>query len=408
MSASRPGPEATVSVGLVLTLAVQSAVPPFATDMYTPAFPEVSTDLATSATAVGLTLTAFFIGMGLGQVLGGSASDHRGRRLPMIAGGLTCSAGAVMCALAPSITVLMVGRLLQGIGGGAAAVVARAVVVDIARGDQLARLLSVLMAIGGLAPMLAPVAGGAVLQVGTWRTVFWCLVGIGLLMTVLAVAVVPETLPPERRGAGGLRRLAAGMGRIVTHRRYMGYVLTSASSAFAMFAYVSSSSFVLQEIKGLSAQEFSVFFAGTAGSQLLLSLLNANLVGRARPRRLIGVGLSVSAVGVIIVVVSVFALDVALVPLCVGFLLLMSAQAFVFGNASALALGEVRHLAGQASALMGVVQAIAMGTSAPLASSGGGSSAVPMAVVMVVGVVAAWSAYLLVGRVAQERHLPNP
>lgn len=407
MAAPHPHPGTTVTVGLVLALAAQTAVPPFATDMYTPAFPQVTTDLSASPTAVGLTLTAFFIGMGLGQVVGGTASDRHGRRLPMIVGGLTCSAGAVVCALASTITVLTAGRLLQGLGGGAAAVVARAVVVDVARGDQLARLISILMALGGLAPMIAPVAGGAVLQVGTWRTVFWCLVGFGLIMTVLAAGVVPETLPPQRRTEAGLRRFMASLRQILTHRRYLGYVLTSASSAFAMFAYVSSSSFVLQEIKGLSPQEYSVFFACTAGSQLVMAMLNARLVGRARPRRLIGVGLSVSALGVSAVVVAVMALDVALVPLGAGFVLLMSAQAFVFGNASALALGEVRQVAGQASALMGVLQAVAMAISAPLASSGGGRSAVPMAAVMVVGVVSAWSAYLLVGRIAEPRHLPD-
>ncbi|WP_257210835.1 hypothetical protein [Actinomyces ruminis] len=182
-------------------------------------------------------------------------------------------------------------------------------------------------------------------------------------------------------------------------------MLTSAFSGFAMFAYISSSSFVLQEIKGLSAFTFSVFFAATAGSQMLLSLLNARLVRHASIRRLIGLGLTISAVGISTVAVSVLLLDVALVPLCAGFLLVMSAQAFIFGNSSALALGEAPHVAGVASALLGVAQAAANGTSAPLASSGGGQSAVPMVAVMLVGIVGAWCAYLLVGRIGDERRL---
>ncbi len=402
-----PGAEVTVTLGLVVALAVQNAVPPFATDMYSPAFPQVAADLATSSTAVGLTLTAFFLGMGLGQVVGGAVSDQRGRRMPMIVGGLVCSVGAVVCALAPGIGVLMAGRLLQGFGGGVAAVVGRAVLVDVAQGDRLAQIMSILMAVGALAPMIAPVAGGAVLSVATWRVVFWCLVGFGLFMTTMAAVFVPESLPPDKRQGGGLRRFAAGVGELVHHRRYLGYMLTSAFSGFAMFAYISSSSFVLQEIKGFTPMAFSVFFAATAGTQMLLSIVNANLVTRVRPRRLIGTGLTLSAVGVVVVAVSVLALDVALVPLCLGFVLVMAAQAFVFGNASALALGAVRHVAGVASALLGLTQAVANATSAPLASSGGGTTAVPMVAVMVVGIVGAWGAFLLVGRAEEARRIPE-
>lgn len=199
----QPSPSrAAIPLGLVLALAVQNAVPPFATDMYSPAFPQVARDLSTSAGSVGLTLTVFFIGMALGQVAGGAVSDQRGRRLPMVVGGLVCACGAVVCALAPNIGVLMAGRLLQGLGGGAAAVVGRAVLVDLAHGSQLASVMSVLMALGALAPMIAPVAGGAVLSVGTWRMVFWFLVGFGLFMTMMAFFFVPESLPPERRQSG--------------------------------------------------------------------------------------------------------------------------------------------------------------------------------------------------------------
>lgn len=403
----RRRPEAVITTGLIAALAVQNAIPPFATDMYSPAFPQVTVDLRTSAGAVGLTLTAFFIGMALGQVVGGTVSDQRGRRVPMIVGGLVCTLGALICALAPGITVLMIGRLLQGLGGGAAAVVGRAVLVDLAHGRELAATMSILMAVGALAPMIAPVIGGAVLTVATWRIVFVCLIGFGLLMTAMAWWFVPESLPPERRHDGGLSRFVAGYRELVGRRAYLGYMLTSAFSGFAMFAYISSSSFVLQEIKGLGPLAFSVFFGCTAGCQMLLSIVNARLVRYHSPRHLISVGLTTSAVGVTVVAVSVLVLDVALVPLCVGFVLVMSAQAFVFGNASAMALAEVSHVAGVASAFLGVAQALANGTSAPLASSGGSTTAVPMVVVMIVGIVGAWLSYLLVGRVAEERRLPE-
>ena len=245
------------------------------------------------------------------------------------------------------------------------------------------------------------------LSVAGWRTVFWCLVGFGLFMTAMAAVFVPDSLAPGKRQGGGLRRFVGGIGELVRHRRYLGYMLTSVFSGFAMFAYISSSSFVLQEIKGLSPMSFSVFFAFTAGSQMLLSILNANLVTRVRPRRLIATGLTLSGIGVAVVSVSVLALNVALGPLCIGFVLVMAAQAFVFSNASALALGAVRYMAGVASALLGLAQAIANATSAPLASSGGGETAVPMVAVMLVGIVGAWGAFLLVGRTEEPRRIPE-
>lgn len=381
-----------VTAALVGTLALQSAVPPFATDMYTPAFPQVTADLATQASLVGLTLTAFFLGLGAGQLIGGPLSDQRGRRVPIILGGLVCTIGAVGCALAPSIGLLVAARVVQGLGGGIASAVARAVLVDVARGDQLARLMAVLMALGGLAPMIAPVAGAGVLTVGTWRTVFWALVALGLLMTVTAARWIPETLPPSRRHAGGLGRSVARFGEVLRIRPFVGYMLTSSFSAFSMMAYVANATYVLQVQKGMGTFPYALFFASTALAQVLLSLVNARLIGRFRPRRLILVGLSASTTAVLALTLGVLVWDTPLVLTCAGFLVLMAAQAFIFGNAGALAAGQATHMAGSASAVQGVVQALAMALAAPLASAGGGATAVPMVLVMLVGVTGSWVA----------------
>lgn len=401
-------PEATISAALIVALAVQNAVPPFATDMYSPAFPQVAEQLSTTSARVGLTLTAFFIGMAVGQILGGSFSDHLGRRRPMIVGGLICALGSVMCALAPSVAILMLGRLLQGLGGGAASVVGRAVLVDLAHGRTLASILSILMAVSALAPMIAPIAGGLVLTVGTWRTVFWCLVAFGLFMTLMAYIFVPESLSEDKRQSGGLKRLMTGARELTRHHAYMGYMATSAFSGFAMFAYISSASFIMQEMKGLSSLSFSLFFAGTATAQMLLAILNSRLVRRMSPRRLIAVGLSLSALGVLTLALTILVFDVALVPLSLGFLLVMAAQAFVFGNSAASALTLVPGMAGVASAFLGVAQALANGISSPLASSGGGQSAMPMLTVMVVGISGAWISYLLTGRSPEVRAQSKP
>jgi len=395
---------AAVSTALVLTLALQSAVPPFAIDMYTPAFPRVTADLQTEASLVGLTMTTFFLGLAVGQLLGGPLSDQRGRRVPLIVGGLICTVGAVGCALAPSIGFLIVARIVQGFGGGVAAVVARAVVVDVARGTELARVMSILMALGGLAPMVAPVLGAGVLTLGgTWRTVFWCLVGFGLLMMVTAILFVPESLETDRREDGGLRAFASGLLEVVRIRLFVGYTLTAAMSGFTMMAYIANSSYVLQEIKGLRPMPFALFFASAALAQVLLALVNARIVSRFGPRRLIGFGLTLAAAAVATLVVSVFWLGIPLVLTCVAFLVLMAVQAFVFGNASALAAGEARHVAGAASAVIGVSTAAAWALAAPLASSGGASTAVPMVLVMVTGIGTALASFLLLTRPADDR-----
>ncbi len=379
---------------MIVALALQTAVPPFATDMYTPAFPQVTSELHTTATLVGLTLTAFFVGMATGQLLGGPISDQTGRRRPLIVGGLVCAVGAAGAALAPTIGVLIAFRVLQGLGGGMAAAVARAVLVDVARGDALARLMSVMMALTGLAPMVAPVVGGAVLTLGgDWRTVFWALTSFAVLMVVTAWFFAPESLPLDQRRGGGLRPFLVGMRAVLSNRVFIGYALTSAFSGFTMMAYVANSSYVLQGQKGMDPMPFALFFASTALMQVVLSLVNARIVGRTSPRRLIGVGLGMSAVAVGVLSVGVLALGTPLLLTCAGFLVLMAVQALIFGNSSALAASQVPSMAGSASAVLGVAQAVALATSAPLASSGGTETAQPMIWVMLTGVLGAITAF---------------
>jgi MFS transporter, DHA1 family, multidrug resistance protein len=388
---------AAVSTSLVLTLALESAVPPFATDMYTPAFPRVTADLASSASLVGLTLTTFFLGMALGQLLGGPLSDQRGRRMPIIAGGLICTLGAVGCALAPSIGFLVVSRVVQGFGGGLAAVVARAV-VDVAKGDRLAKVMSIMMALGGLAPMIAPVLGGLVLTLGgSWRTVFWVLVGFGLLMMSTAVLFVPESLPRERRRGGGLRRFTSGLGEVLRIRVrrlhvHRGVVRVHDDGLHRELLLRAAGA---QRRRAHALRAVLRLHRPGAGSAVSRQREDRRTVPTTRTDR---VRLILASVAVAALTVGVLAFDTPLLLTCAGFLVLMAVQAFIFGNASALAAGEARHVAGAAFAVIGVVLAVAMATSARLASSGGSTTAVPMIWVMIVGVAGSLFAYLVVAR----------
>ena len=184
-----------LTVALLITLAVQNAVPPMATDMYSAAFPQITADLATNSTMLGFTLTTFFVGYATGQVLGGAISDQIGRRRPIIAGGIIALIGSIICVLTPNIWVLLVGRVFQGLGGGVASSVARAILVDVAHGKTLARAMSLIQAIVGFAPMLAPVLGAFIITHATWRVVFWALAAFTLLMAALAWSSYPSPCP---------------------------------------------------------------------------------------------------------------------------------------------------------------------------------------------------------------------
>jgi hypothetical protein len=231
-----------------------------------------------------------------------------------------------------------------------------------------------------------------------------------LLMMITAIVFVPESLPRERRHGGGLRQFASGLSQVLRIRLYVGYMLTAALSGFTMMAYIANSSYVLQVQKGLRPLPFALFFASTALAQILLSVLNAKIVGRRfQPRILIGFGLTLATLAVAALTVGVFALDTPLLLTCAGFLILMAVQAFIFGNANALAAAEAPQIAGAASAVLGVTQAVAMATSAPLASSGGATTAVPMIWVMIAGVAGSLFAYLVLARPSADRTIePSP
>ena len=368
-----------LTVVLLITLAVQNAVPPMATDMYSAAFPQITADLATNSTMLGFTLTTFFVGYASGQVLGGAISDQIGRRRPIITGGITALIGSMICVFTPNIWVLLVGRVFQGLGGGVASSVARAILVDVAHGKMLARAMSLIQAIVGFAPMLAPVLGAFIITHATWRVIFWALAAFTLLMAALAWFVV----------------------RI---RPFVGFMLVNAFSSFCMFGYISNATYVLQGPLGLSPMAFACVFAFNALLSTGFALVNVRLISHFTPRTLIITGLTIAATGVVMLAVSTFLLDLPLIPTCVGFALIMTANAFIFGNSGAQAMSEAREQAGTASSVMGVFQSLANGVAAPLATSGG-DSAVPMVLVMIVGSAGAWFAFWVIAR--GGKHTPR-
>ncbi|MGW4478583.1 multidrug effflux MFS transporter [Rhodococcus triatomae] len=357
---------------MLLALALLSAIAPLATDMYLPGLPALADDLGTSTSSVQLTLTTFMAGLGLGQLIVGPLSDGWGRRRLLLAGTVVFAVSGLLCAIAPSVESLVAARLLQGLSGGAAIVLARAVITDRTTGDLAAKLFSMLMIIGSVAPVLAPVLGGALLGPIGWRGIFWVLTGTGILMVVAVLAVVPETLAPERRHGGGLAAHAHNMRYVLGNRRYVGFALTFVFGFGALFSYIAASPFVVQDVLGLSPGQFSIVFAVNSLGLMAGSIVNTRLIGRFHARQMLSVGvLTLMAAGVALTLEAtiggadraVFLPLLFAVPVAIG---------FTMGNATALAQSEVREAAGTGSAVMGAGQ---FGLAALVSPLAGGSAA---------------------------------
>ncbi len=377
--------QARLTAGLIATVVFLTAIAPLATDMYVPAFPRVAAELTTTATQVQLTLTTFFVGMALGQLVGGPVSDQRGRRLPLLAALVAMTAASIVCALTPTIGLMTVTRFVQGFAGGWAMVIGRAVIVDLATGVQLVRVLNVIAGVGGIAPIVGPLLGAVILQLSHWRVSFWVVAALGLAMTLAVLIAVPESLPPERRHGGGLRSFLTAGRVVLGNREYVGYLLVAGAAMGALFAYVATSAFVLQSMNGLSPVAYSIDFAANAAGMTVAALIAARLAGRVSTRKVVLVGQIAALTAGVAMLAGALWLDTPLIVAIVCFFVLMSAQGLMIPNGGALASAAVPDHPGTGSAVQGFVQWVAAGTIAPIAGLGGEHTAVPMATLVIAG-----------------------
>ncbi|MEU6645613.1 multidrug effflux MFS transporter [Saccharomonospora sp. NPDC046836] len=349
-------PRGSERIRIILVLGALIALGPLTIDMYLPALPEIGADLSASPSAVQLTLTGTLLGLGLGQLLVGPLADAVGRRRPLIAGTLLHIAASVLCLLAPNVAVLGFFRTLQGVGAAATMVVAMAVVRDLFTGRAAATVLSRLMLVMGAAPVLAPTLGGAILLTGSWRGVFGALAVLGVLLLLIAVFALPESLPPERRRTAEIRPVLRTYRALVTDREFVVFALVAALGMSALFAYISGSSFVLQEQFGLDQQQFALVFGAGAVAIIGASQVNVPLLARFSPTRIVVVALAAATVfGLVLTVLTVTATG-GLLGFVVPLWFVMAAVGFVLPNAPALALSRHGEAAGTAAAILGAVQ----------------------------------------------------
>ncbi|MCU7724849.1 multidrug effflux MFS transporter [Actinoplanes sp. KI2] len=365
---------------MIVMLGLVTAVGPLSIDMYLPAFPAISHDLGVSASQVQLSLTACLIGVAGGQLVCGPLSDRFGRRRPAIAGLAAYAILSFLIALSPSAPVLIGLRLLQGLAGGTGVVVARAIVRDLHSGAAAARFFSRLTLIYGLAPILAPSLGSAVLRVSSWHGIFVALGVLATLLTILLAARLPETLPVERRTAGGLRATVRLARPLFGDRSYVGYTLALGLAFAALFAYLANSPFVLQDGYGLSPTMFSLLFGLNAVGLTALSQANARLLDRYPTRSLLVAGQCGQALAGLVLTGS--ALAGSLPGVVAGLFLLVCTIGMIQPNATALALETHGDRAGTAAAVMGGIQPVVAAVLAPLAGLGAIGTGVPMAVLI--------------------------
>ena len=390
---------------LVVLLGALSAFGPLSMDMYLPGLPSMARDLSAPAWAAQLTITTSMLGLAGGQLVAGPISDALGRRRPLLAGLAAYVATSLLCAMAPNIWMLLAFRLGQGAAGAAGIVIARAIVRDLHTGVAAARFFALLMLVGGLAPILAPLVGGELLHVTDWRGIFVVLAGIGALLLLAAWAMLGETLPEGRRHGGGLVATVHVFGGLVRDRPFVGYTLSAGLTFAAMATYISGSPFVLQDIHGVSPQLFSVLFATNAVGIMLASQISRALVGRYGPFTMLAAGVGIGAVGGLGVLVSVVA-DLGLAGLLPSLFVMVSSVGMVLPNAAALALADHPRTAGSASALLGLTQFAAGALAAPLAGVAGSQSALPMAIVMATLPLAGLACLVLLARPSVARAAP--
>ncbi|BBY82517.1 Bcr/CflA family drug resistance efflux transporter [Mycolicibacterium pulveris] len=373
---------------MILVLGVMVALGPLTIDMYLPALPDIGEQLGVSSSVAQLTLTGTLAGLALGQLVVGPLSDSLGRRRPLMAGIALHMVASLLCLLAPNITVLGLARGLQGMGAAAAAVVAVAVVGDLFTESAAATVMSRLILVLGVAPVLAPSLGAAVLLKASWHWVFAALVVMAGALLVVAAFALPETLPVAHRRPLNVHGIAVTYRQLLRDMRFMGLVLVAAMSMSGLFAYIAGASFVLQGRYGLDQQVFALVFAAGAIALVGATQFNVVLLRRFAPRTIMLWALvAAAAAGVVFI-----GLAVADAGGLFGFLVpvwaILAAMGLVLPNAPAVALSRHPEASGTAAALLGAAQ---FGTGAAVAPLVGilGNNEIALSVVMTVGMVVA-------------------
>lgn len=341
---------------LIILLAAVNALIAAAIDMYLPAFPAVAADLQISDGQVQQTLTIFLIGLAIGQGIYGPLLDRYGRRTPLLVGVALFTLGSLLAAVSQSFSLLLLARLLQAIGAAAGSVTPRAVIADCCDVNTAARAFSMLMQVMMIAPITAPMIGGAVLLLGSWQLIFWILALCGLFAGVFVWWLLPETLPQENRTPISARAIASNYLKLLAHPRYLLFTLASGCTVGLLFTYISNSPFIFIEHFQLSPAAYSFVFGASAGGMIITSQINLRLLRYFKPLQVLHMGLLAMVVLVAVLGALVWAELVNLWSYAILLGMAVAMLGMISGNLTAVTMGYAGNFAGIASSLMGMMQ----------------------------------------------------
>jgi DHA1 family bicyclomycin/chloramphenicol resistance-like MFS transporter len=369
-------------LGLAILLSMLGTLGPFNIDMYLPSFPEISEDLGARASLVQLSLTACLIGLSIGQIIVGPISDANGRRKPLLISLFLFSVSSLFCALAPNITAFIAARFFQGLTASAGIVLSRAIVRDVFSGRELTKFFALLMVINSTAPLIAPVAGGAILLLpfSEWNWIFYFLSVLGLIIVLTVFLRLKETLPQECRMPGSVVHSVRTMASLFKDRSFIGYALTVGFIHGGTFAYVSGTPFVYQGIYGVSPQVFSILF----GINGLAIITGSFIIGRfsaiISERKLLRFAILI-ALCANTVLFTMTLIEGPLAGLVIPIFIYMMTIGMILTSTFTLAMENQGHRAGSASALLGVLPLLLGSIVSPLVGLNE-TTAVPMGAIL--------------------------
>lgn len=374
------------SLLFIIILGMLTAIGPLAIDMFLPGLPELKNDFNTTTANAQLTLSFFMIGLGIGNLFVGSISDSMGRKKPLIIVMTIFTLASLGIIFVYNIWLMIILRLLQGITGGGAAVISRAIASDLYKGNELTKFLSLLMLVNGVAPVIAPALGGIILSVAVWRVVFVILTIFGILMVMGSLTKIPESLSLEYRDSSGIKVIFQNFKSLLGTPRFVLPMLIQGVSFILLFSYISASPFLVQKIYGVSPLHFSWMFAGIGITLIISSQLTGKLVDYIHTQTLLRLLTCIQIIGVCIVSLTLIQHG-PFIFLVIGFITLVAPVTGVATLGFSIAMEESTTGNGSASSLLGLVQFLFGGIVTPLVNVKGEYNSTPYLTIIISAIV---------------------
>lgn len=365
----------------VIILGALTAIGALSIDMFLPGLPEIKNDFHTTTSNAQLTLSLFMIGLALGNLFAGPISDATGRKKPLWISMFIYTLASLGIIFVTNIEIMIALRFIQGVTGGAASVISRAIASDMYKGKELTKFLSLLMLVNGVAPVIAPAIGGVILSLAVWRMVFIILTVFGILMVIGSLTKVPESLQDDEKDSDGIKEMFKNFKHLIETPKFVLPMLIQGFSFIMLFTYISASPFIIQKIYGMSALQFSIMFAAIGITLIISSQLVGVLVDRIERRQLLKIVTYIQVLGVVIVAITLLN-HLSFWILVIGFIILVAPVTAVASLGFSIAMDESTRGRGSASSLLGLVQFLLGGLMSSLVNVMGEHNVIPYVVII--------------------------